>query len=52
MAIGGVFPLGRDRQCSTDNFVVKESSVLQINFCAEKPAHRKSAKRQAMKKLN
>jgi hypothetical protein len=32
--------------------VVKESSVLQINFCAEKPAHRKSAKRQAMKKLN
>lgn len=23
-----------------DGFVVAESSVLQINFCAEKPAHR------------
>jgi hypothetical protein len=30
---------------SADNFVVAESSVLPINICAEKPAHRKSAKR-------
>jgi hypothetical protein len=37
-AIGGV-------SCSADNFVVAESSVLRINICAEKPAHRKSAKR-------
>jgi hypothetical protein len=28
-----------------DSFVVAESSVLRINFCAEKPAHRKFAKR-------
>jgi hypothetical protein len=27
--------------------VVAESSVLRVNFCAEKPAHRKSAKRYA-----
>ena len=39
-AIGGV-------SCSADNFVVKESSVLRINICGEKPAHRKSAKRWA-----
>ena len=26
-----------------DSFVVTESSVLRINFCAEKPAHRQSA---------
>ena len=39
-AIGGV-------SCSADNFVVKESSVLRINICGEKPAHRKSAKRLA-----
>ncbi|TAH15448.1 MAG: hypothetical protein EAZ14_01930 [Runella slithyformis] len=38
-AIGGV-------SCSADSFVVAESSVLRINICAEKPAHRKSAKRQ------
>jgi hypothetical protein len=28
-----------------DSFVVAESSVLRINFCAENPAHRQSAKR-------
>ena len=37
-AIGGV-------SCSADSFVVAESSVLRISICAEKPAHRKSAKR-------
>jgi hypothetical protein len=38
LAIGGVpSPL--------DSFVVAESSVLRINLCAEKPAHRQSAKR-------
>lgn len=37
-AIGGV-------KCFYDTFVVKESSVFRINICAEKPAHRKSAKR-------
>jgi hypothetical protein len=37
-AIGGV-------SCSTESFVVAESFVLRINICAEKPAHRKSAKR-------
>ncbi len=38
LAIGGVpSPL--------DSFVVAESSVLRNNFCAEKPAHRQSAKR-------
>ena len=35
-AIGGV-------SCSADSFVVKESSVLRMNICAEKPAHSKSA---------
>ncbi len=39
-AIGGV-------SCSADSFVVTESSVLRINTCAEKPAHRKSANRYA-----
>jgi hypothetical protein len=40
LAIGGVpSPL--------DSFEVTESSVLRINFCAEKPAHRQSAKRYA-----
>ena len=38
LAIGGVSSL-------LDSFVVTESSVLRTNFCAEKPAHRKSAKR-------
>jgi hypothetical protein len=28
-----------------DSFVVSKSSVLRTNFCAEKPAHRQSAKR-------
>ncbi len=37
-AIGGV-------SCSEDSFVVAESSVLRINICGEKPAHRKSANR-------
>jgi hypothetical protein len=37
-AIGGV-------PCSADSFVVAESSVPRINICAEKSAHRKSAKR-------
>jgi hypothetical protein len=31
--------------CSKDSFVVAESSVLRMNFCAEKPAHRQAAKR-------
>ena len=39
-AIGGV-------SCSADSFVVTESAVLRMNICAEKPAHRKSAKRYA-----
>jgi hypothetical protein len=40
LAIGGVpSPL--------DSFAVAESSVLRTNFCAEKPAHRQSAKRYA-----
>jgi hypothetical protein len=38
LAIGGV-------SCSADSFVVAESFVFRINICAEKPAHRKSAKR-------
>jgi hypothetical protein len=38
LAIGGV-------SSSLDSFVVAESSVLHTNFCAEKPAHRQSAKR-------
>ena len=38
LAIGGVSSL-------LDIFVVAESSVLRINFCTEKPAHRQSAKR-------
>jgi hypothetical protein len=37
-AIGGV-------SCPADSFVVKGSSVLRMKFCAENPAHRKSAKR-------
>jgi len=37
-AIGGV-------SFSADSFMVKGSSVLRINICAEKPAHRKSANR-------
>ena len=39
-AIGGV-------SYSADSFVGAESWVLRINFCAEKPAHRKCAKRYA-----
>jgi len=37
-AIGGV-------SCSADSFVITKSLYLRINICAEKPAHRKSAKR-------
>ena len=37
LAIGGV-------SSPIDSFVVAESSVLRTNFCAEKPAHRQSAK--------
>ena len=37
LAIGGV-------SSPLDSFVVAESSVLRTNFCAEKPAHRQSAK--------
>ena len=35
-----------------DSFVVAESSVLRTNFCAEKPAHRQSAKRYGQFKKN
>jgi hypothetical protein len=43
LAIGGVSsPLDIP---ITIGIVVAESSVLRTNFCAEKPAHRKSAKR-------
>ncbi len=38
LAIGGV-------SSPLDSFVVTENSVLLTNFCAEKPAHRQSAKR-------
>lgn len=38
LAIGGV-------SSPLDSFVVAESSVPRTNFCAEKPAHRQSAKR-------
>ena len=38
LAIGGV-------SSPPDSFVVAESSVLRTNICAEKPAHRQSAKR-------
>ena len=37
-AIGGF-------SCSADSLVEAESLVFRINICAEKPAHRKSAKR-------
>ncbi|MBK9801284.1 MAG: hypothetical protein IPP56_16705 [Bacteroidetes bacterium] len=38
LAIGGV-------SSPLDSFEVAGSSVLRTNFCAEKPAHRQSAKR-------
>jgi len=38
LAIGGV-------SSPLDSFVRAESSVLRTKFCAEKPAHRQSAKR-------
>ena len=40
LAIGGV-------SSPLDSFEVAESSVLRTNICAEKPAHRQSAKRYA-----
>jgi len=43
LAIGGV-------SSPLDSFEVAESSQLRTNFCAEKPAHRQSAKRQVVKK--
>jgi hypothetical protein len=47
LAIGGV-------SSPLDSFVVAASSVLRTNFCAEKPAHRQSAKRygQVVKKIH
>jgi len=44
LAIGGV-------SSSLDSFVVAESSVLRTNFCAEKPAHRQSAKRECLESI-
>ena len=38
LAIGGV-------SSPLNSFAVAESSRLRTNFCAEKPAHRQSAKR-------
>jgi len=38
LAIGGV-------SSPLDSFVVAESSVLRMNICAKKPAHRQSANR-------
>jgi hypothetical protein len=40
LAIGGI-------PSPVDSFVLAESSVLRTNFCAEKTAHRQSAKRYA-----
>jgi hypothetical protein len=39
-------------KCSADSLVVAKSFVLRINICGEKPAHRKSAKRQSVKILS
>ena len=36
--IGGI-------SCFFDTFVVKESTVLRMDICPEKPVHRKSANR-------
>jgi len=36
--------------CSADSLVVAESFALRINISGKKPAHRKAAKRQAVKK--
>ena len=36
--------------CSLDSLMVAESFVLRIKFSGKNPAHRKSAKRQAVKK--
>jgi hypothetical protein len=45
-AANSTYPKG-GVSCFADSFVVAESSVLRINICGEKPAHRKSAKRYA-----
>ena len=36
--------------CSKDSFVVTQTLVFQIKFCAEKPPLRQAANRQAVKK--
>ncbi len=41
-AIGGVFPLRRDKLCSVENFVVTENLYLRINICGENPARAQS----------
>jgi len=41
LAIGGV-------SSPLDSFEVAEGSVLRKNFCAENPAHRKSANRKTL----
>ena len=41
-AIGGV-------SCSADSFVVNQTLVLRMDICGVNTAHRKSAKRQAVK---
>jgi hypothetical protein len=43
-ACNSVFAIGRVLY-SADSFVVAENSILLINICGKKPAHRKSAKR-------
>jgi hypothetical protein len=43
-AANSTFVIG-DVSCSADSFVFTDSSVLQMNICAEKGRHRKSAKR-------
>jgi hypothetical protein len=42
-AYNSTYPIG-GVSCSADSLVVAESSVLRINICAEKSAHRQSAK--------
>jgi hypothetical protein len=43
-AANSTFPKG-GVSCSNDSFVVNQTLVFQIKFCAEKTAHRKSANR-------
>ena len=49
LLFNSTYPKG-GASCSKDSFVVQQSSVLRIKFSAENPAHRQSAKRQAVKK--